>query len=42
MDGFRQHGGASSENRRDKLADRNRQIGRDGRVDYLWEARDAI
>src|ERR1700732_3453721 len=35
MDGFRQHGGTSSENRRDKLADRNRQIGRDGRVDYL-------
>ena len=35
MDGFRQHGGTSSENRRDKLAGRNRQIGRDGRVDYL-------
>jgi hypothetical protein len=40
MDGFRQHG--SSENRRDKLAGRNRQIGRDGRVDYFREARDAM
>ena len=35
MDDFRQHGGTSSENRRDKLAGRNRQIGRDGCIDYF-------
>jgi len=35
MDGFRHHGGTSSENRRDKLAGRNRQIGRDGRIGLL-------